>query len=189
MSNYNFFNKLDVIKFFKATSDVNLQKAILDEVDKLESLEEKQHFISKVKNAGIDLKNLTSKELYSERYKQNEKSYEDAEMEMIKFVNMYDEEEDKISKMNPYQKDLYENNKSEYELSNIINEAFDYDEEDNKMTKSYKYYQMQQMFENKINEYNKKQDEILKQTRREIELNKDENDDNITIDYLLKNFD
>lgn len=185
MSNYNFFNKIDLIKYFNATSDISLQKAILNELDSLDSLEEKQDFVSKVKGTGIDLKSLTSTKLYSEK-KNEELSYEEAEKELRKFRNALEEDEEITSKLNPYMKELYNSNKDEYELATIIKDAFDYNEEDNKVFKSQNYYNMQQTFQNRIEEFNQKQEEKLNQNRIESNSNKN---DNINIDFILKNLD
>lgn len=185
MSNYNFFNKLEVIKFFNATNDLSLQKAIVDELDRLDNMKEKQEFVSQIKNAGIDVKSLTSTKLYNER-KNEELSYEEAEKELRKFRNNLEEDEEITSKLNPYMKELYNNNKDEYELATIIKDAFDYNEEDNKVFKSQNYYNMQQTFQNRIEEINQKQEEKLNQNR--IERNSNKND-NINIDFILKNLD
>lgn len=185
MSKYNFFNKIDLIKYFNATSDITLQKAILNEFDSLDSLKEKQDFVSKVKGTGIDIKSLTSTKLYNEK-KNEELSYEEAEKVLRKFRNSIEEDEEITNKLNPYMKELYNSNKDEYELATIIKDAFEYDEEDNKVFKSQNYYNMMQSFENKIQNYNNKQEEKLNQNR--VERNSDKND-NINIDFILKNLD
>lgn len=187
MSNYNFFNKLDVIKFFKATNDLSLQKAIVDELDRLDNMKEKQEFVTQIKNAGIDVKSLNSNKPYSERYNKNkELSYEQSEKELQKFRNALEEDEEITSKLNPYMKEMYNSNKDEYELATIIKDAFDYNEEDNKVFKSQNYYNMQQTFQNRIEEFNQKQEEKLNQNRIESNSNKN---DNINIDTILKNLD
>lgn len=169
MSKYNnIFSKHDVIKYFQVDNDLQLQKAILNEFDKLNSLEERQEFTSAIRQAGINIHNLNSNKSYT-KHENEELSYDQAQRKLQEFRNALEEDEHATAGLSPYMKNLYDTDKDQFELASIINEAMEEHPEDNRIIKSQAYYKMQHNYAMKLDEYNQKQEQARQERKAERE--------------------
>lgn len=168
MANYNFYNKISCVKYFNCDNDLQLQKAILNEFDKLSNMEERQEFTSAIRNAGIDIHSLTSNKSYT-KHENQECSYEEAERRIQEFRNAIEEDEEATKNLSPYMKNLYDTDKDQFALASIINEAMEEHPEDNRIIKSQAYYKMQHNYAMKLDEYNQKQEQARQERKAERE--------------------
>lgn len=182
---YNFYNKISCVKFFNCDNDLELQKAILNEFDKLSNMEERQEFTSAIRDAGINIHNLTSTKSYT-KHDNEELSYEQAQIKMQEFRNAIEEDEEVTKNLSPYMKNLYDTDKDQFELASIVNEAFDYTEEDHKVIKSQNYYNMMNSFNNRIQERSERHEQERAENRAR---RKDDRDSKVNIDEIWKNID
>ena len=168
MNKYNFYNKISCAKFFNCDNDVQLQKAILNEFDKLSNMEERQEFTSAIRQAGINIHNLTSNKSYT-KHESQECSYEEAERILQEFRNNLEEDDKATAGLDPYMHNLYNTDKDQFELASIINEAMEEHPEDNRIIKSQAYYKMQHNYAMKLDEYNQKQEQARQERKAERE--------------------
>lgn len=186
MSKYNFYNKISCVKFFNCDNDVELQKAILNEFDRLSNMEERQEFTSAIRNAGINIHNLNSTRSYT-KHVNEELSYQEADQKIREFANNFNQELDKEANMNAYQKSLYQNDPEAYEWSEFINEAMEENPEDNREFKSADYYKMQHAYAMKMQEFSDKRNQQLEENRARREAQ--QNDNRPTVKDILDNLD
>ena len=165
---YNFYNKISCAKYFNCDNDVELQKAILNEFDKLSNMEERQEFTSAIRQAGINIHNLNSNKSYT-KHENEELSYDQAQRKLQEFRNALEEDEQATAGLSPYMKNLYDTDKDQFELASIINEAMEEHPEDNRIIKSQAYYKMQHNYAMKLDEYNQKQEQARQERKAERE--------------------
>ena len=186
MSKYNFYNKISCAKFFNCDNDAQLQKAILNEFDKLSNMEERQEFTQCIRNAGINIHNLNSTKSYT-KHDNEELTYQEAEQRLRAFANMFDQEQDKLEKMTGYEKDLYQNKPEEYELYKLVNDGMDlYESEKGRTTHTYTYEEKSKEYAERMNNYH----EMREQARQERKARAESQEKSkVSIDEIWKNID
>lgn len=186
MRKYNFFSKNDLIKYFNATSDIDLKNKIVNTYDKL-SFNEALDFINAIKGTGVNVtQGLTSDRPYKPSH-EDQLTYQEADQRLREFANDFNQDLDIQETLNPYERYLYnQEDKSDYEFLQILNEAEKTNEEDNREFKSQQYYNMQKIISDKMDNYiaNRQQEKAERKARAEAQEKS-----KVNIEDIWKNID
>lgn len=191
MAKYNFRNKIECVKYFGATSDIDLRNKIVNEYDKLKDMNEIRELIDRVRNAGIDPVNgLNNDRPYNYREdSKRELSYEESQRRLAEFRNAIEEDEDITKNMSVYERELYNNNKEEYNLYKLVNEGMDmYESEKGRTIHTYKYENKTKEYAERMEQYAKMQEEKRNQNRIAYERSKEESE-SVSLDDVINSID
>lgn len=191
MAKYNFRNKIECVKYFGATSDIDLRNKIVNEYDKLKDMNEIRELIDTVRNAGIDPVNGLNNDRpynYHEDSKR-ELSYEESQRRLAEFRNAIEEDEDITKNMTVYERELYNNNKEEYNLYKLVNEGMDmYESEKARPSHTWQYEQKAKEYQERMARYNETQKQKLQENRQAYERSKEENG-TVSLDDVINSID